>query len=374
MAGIPMIDKNSLRIVLLKSQAELFQISSQWRELQAIARRSTVFQSWEWCYSWWEVFAGTCQELVVACVYDDDQLVMILPLAAKKDDQGVPILFLLACDVSDYIDFIVKPGYETAIGDILLKVMKQQRISWLEAKSFSTWGGLYFAITELRSKIGAHVYDDLSWQEPEYAQIIFPPTWEEYLSSCPPKHRRNISRALRDIDKTKLSLGCDDRPSPSLLNSVIDLHCQSMARRGKKSPFTEPAKRQFLECALQRLFRANKARLFTLTEGDALVGADIVLTDQTWDYGYLRALTDDYMKLSPGTAILADVIRVGIQEGRYGLDLGMGSEAYKSRWANSETPILIVSVEYTGNIKSLIRLARRQIKSVRDLYLSQPQS
>jgi hypothetical protein len=45
-----MVGINYFKTVILESQSELYQISDQWHQLQAMAKRTTVFQSWEWCY------------------------------------------------------------------------------------------------------------------------------------------------------------------------------------------------------------------------------------------------------------------------------------------------------------------------------------
>jgi CelD/BcsL family acetyltransferase involved in cellulose biosynthesis len=124
----------------------------------------------------------------------------------------------------------------------------------------------------------------------------------------------------------------------------------------------ESDNRQFMECALQRLFVANKARLFTLKKENVLVACDIVLRDQNWFYCYMTGLNGDYLKLSPGVAVLANIIRVAIADEMYGVDLTWGNEAYKYKWANSEIQSRVVGVEYLGIVQGLIRSTRNRVR------------
>ena len=88
-----------------------------------------------------------------------------------------------------------------------------------------------------------------------------------------------------------------------------------------------------------------------------------------------------YLELSPGVASLANVIRVAIAEGLYGVDLMLGDESYKDRWANSATTIvgldiLYTDVEYVNSLQRITRSVRERIKVrtrvkwVRDFFRS----
>jgi CelD/BcsL family acetyltransferase involved in cellulose biosynthesis len=316
----------------------------------------------------WETFAESYDRLVVVCVYDKDELVMILPLTVKKDNGGASMFYLLGYDLSDYGDFIVKDGYEKAVRHVLTDVMKQNGVSQLHLRFTPPWSSLYQIIDDCYSENIAQE-DNRVWQK-KYVQVILPATWEEYLHSCNSKHRQDIRRALRKVENSGLVLDYDDQPSPSLISTLIDLHCESLARLGTESTFLDPNNRLFLERAYQRLFAVGKARLFTLKDQNTLAGFDIVLRDQAWFYPYLRGMNLDYLKLSPGVALLANIIRVAITENLYGVDLMYGSEkSYKDRWTNYTIGILganalFQDIKCTSSIQRIIRSARGRVKRI----------
>jgi CelD/BcsL family acetyltransferase involved in cellulose biosynthesis len=362
---------SSLKTVILKTQNELYQISDQWHQLQAMAKRTTVFQSWEWCYSWWEAFSGHYERLATVCVYDNEELAMILPLVVEKYGQGQSRFLLLGHEVSDYLDCLVKSGYETRLGHVLLKVMKQQGISQLRTGDVPPWASLYQAITELRFSKDVRVTEWRDWID-ACPYIVLPSTWEAYLSSRSGKHRRNIGRTLRRIDEAGLTLGYCDQPDHALTREAVKLHCQRMESRGLKTIFKEPSGQHFLELAFDRLLRANKARIFTLKDGNILASFGFILRDKSWFYCYIPGQNSHYLKLSPGTAVLAEIVRVAIADDMYGVDLMRGAEVYKDKWATAEITPLVVDIEHLGFAQKMQRRLRlrTRAKLVKDFCLN----
>lgn len=350
---------NSLKINLIDSLDGLYQIAPQWSLLQTTTQRSTVFQSWEWCYSWWEVFSDEYDRLATVCVYDHEELVMILPLIVENHDQGQARFLLIGHNVSDYSDCLVKSGYETKLDSVLLTVMRQQGISQLRTEDVPPWASLYQTITELRLNEDTNVVE--RWHGEKCPYIVLQSTWEAYLASRSANHRSIIRRALRRVDNAGLKLGYYDQPDQSLIGAAINLHCQWLEYRGLATVFNQPGAQRFIECALERLLKANKARLFTLKNNNDLVGFYLVLRDRTWFYYYISGLNRDFLELSPGNAILAHIIRVGISEGMYGVDLMRGDEAYKYKWATGEVTPLVVDINQIKTSHKLIRATRRPV-------------
>jgi CelD/BcsL family acetyltransferase involved in cellulose biosynthesis len=352
------------RWLSLSSMEELSDFALQWECLKSRIPRSTVFQSWEWCSCWWEVFGENYDQLEIICIYDGDELVMVLPLAIKLDSQGCRTFFILGDDLSDYEDLLVKPGYEWALGQVILKAMETHSVTRFYVRYLPSWSPLNKTISELRQNKFVRAKDDPFWKEASFYQIILPVTWDLYLQNdISQRQRKNIRHAFRDAERKGLKISCSDHPNSMEINQLIDLHCSSFEQRGfSPSPFTEIPKRRFLEMGLARMFSTGQARLFTLLDQSRVVGFDIVLKDKSWFYGYLTGINVDYLDISPGTVLKASMIQNAIENGYSGIDFGMGDEGYKAHWCNKKLPVLVTTLDYEGVISGLIHFLQERVR------------
>ena len=100
----------------LSAEPDDFQV--RWSKLASTCPSATVFQTPEWLVSWWHELGRFTQfrSLYILAVYDGDELVGVAPLV-KSGWYGLPIkrLSFMGAGVSDYTDFIVRPGSETLV-------------------------------------------------------------------------------------------------------------------------------------------------------------------------------------------------------------------------------------------------------------------
>ena len=81
------------------SQDEFSALKHQWQDLLLRSDADSLFLSWDWMYSWWQVWAQDDFELLLLGAYNGDQLVGIAPLYSKT----APSKLLIN---SRYIEFI----------------------------------------------------------------------------------------------------------------------------------------------------------------------------------------------------------------------------------------------------------------------------
>jgi len=81
-------------------------LEHQWRDLYEASPAATPFQTWEWLFTWWEVY-GTRGALRLITARHDGQLVGVLPLMATRPGH----LQFLGTGLSDHLDALVDAAH-----------------------------------------------------------------------------------------------------------------------------------------------------------------------------------------------------------------------------------------------------------------------
>ena len=95
-------------LTLVTSYRAFDRLRSQWLELEErCAKPPTVFQSFDWCRTWSEVYAkpDSAKELFIIAGYHQDKLVFIWPLL-KQVQHGQHVLTWLTQPIGQYLSLI----------------------------------------------------------------------------------------------------------------------------------------------------------------------------------------------------------------------------------------------------------------------------
>jgi len=130
----------SLRLV---DSIEGFQaLQKDWDALYDKCERNSVFSSWDWAFTWWEVFKDQFErELFILCLYQEDELVGIAPFQICKHFlkswvQGKTLHFIGNGEayqdsvVSEFQDFIVLPEMESKMVSLVTEYLIEHRNKW----------------------------------------------------------------------------------------------------------------------------------------------------------------------------------------------------------------------------------------------------
>lgn len=103
-------------------------LEQDWRDLHAASPAATPFQSWDWLFSWWEVY-GRRGALRLLTARDADRLVGVLPLMLE----GRHILRLVGTGLSDHLDALIHPDCADAvIAAWIPRLLRTQRVHLLD--------------------------------------------------------------------------------------------------------------------------------------------------------------------------------------------------------------------------------------------------
>ena len=294
-----------------------------WDGLVAASRLRSPFLSWAWQSEWARTFAGD-RRLEIRCVEDGGgSLVGILPLYETPSGS---LELIGGADVSDYLDLISVHGREEEAWMALLQSRTAERVEW-ELHAVPETSPTVASLPPLAGACGLAASATVEERCPV---LILPSSWETYLARLSGKHRHELQRKMRRLerDAPDAHVSCVSAPSEvaSRLRDFLALHRSS---RVGKARFMDERMERFFRAALAAFAERTAARLWFLDTASGPIAAFVTIE---WDGTvglYNSGFAPDRAALSPGVVLLARLIRDAIGRGREKFDFLRGEERYK---------------------------------------------
>ena len=300
-----------------------------WSALVEADPAGTFFHTPEYLKLYWEEFGERPEHLLLAFA-EDDEGAQLGAVAFERVD-GI-LRFLGGTEVTDYLGPVARPDAREAIAKEL----------WTALTDRDDWGradlrGLAADHAWLHLLRDAAAAQDLSIEETEDQNGVAPflalaPTWDDYLEGLPSKLRHEIKRKARKLeDETgpyRIVSASEETLIP-FLDRFVELHRLS---EGPKGVFMQPG----MEIFFRRLGEAFLPRgVFRLTfievagvKAAGTIGFSSGGTFSLYNSAFDRAL----QQLAPGMVLVAEDIRLAIDDGCSAFDLLKGDYAYKYRF------------------------------------------
>jgi CelD/BcsL family acetyltransferase involved in cellulose biosynthesis len=294
-----------------------------WDGLVAASRLRSPFLSWAWQYEWARTFAAD-RRLEIRCVENGaGNLVAILPLyeSAPGSRQAIG-----GADVSDYLDLISVEGREEEAWMALLQSRTAERVEWaLHAvpETSPTVG----ALPPLAAACGL---TSSATVEERCPVLALPSSWETYLARLSGKHRHELLRKMRRLERDAPDAHASCVSAPADINARLgDFLVLHRSSRVGKARFMDGQMERFFRSALTAFAERGAARLWFL---DTLSGPIAAFVTIEWDGTvglYNSGFAPERAALSPGVVLLAHLVRDAIGRGRQKFDFLRGEERYK---------------------------------------------
>ena len=323
------MDGMRLELELVRDAAGFSALEGRWQALLAHTAWHSLFQRWEWQFTWWESFGG---ELWIGVVRDGEQDVAILPFVGRHS-LAMRRLSLIGAPHSDYLDLIVREGYAEAVAELLFKVFVPAvgRVVALELDAMNDRSALREPLLQRAQQLGWR----LRPREKRCPYIPLPATWDEYLSDLSASSRYTLRRKCRAVARRDdVVFGCerDGELLDRRLGDFVTQHQTLWQQRGRPGAFADERFEQFHRRVARRLARQGMLRLHYLEIGGVPVASYYLYHYQGVSAYYLSGFDPDYAELSPGVVLLAEALRQAIGEGAQEFDLLRGEGTYKFHW------------------------------------------
>jgi len=328
-----------MTVKIIQTDEEFAALEPVWDELFNANANHTPYQSWQWTAVWWRHF-GTPGELRVLVAEEDGKVIGIAPLRLKRRLHGFRFrhMAVISGKRADYLDFLVRPGYETAFFRQVMDALNSSAES------------RFFEIRDLRecsSNASALVTQALRGSRilslkvtQTCVAVPLPQSWEAFLGTVSKRTRMDIGydrRLLKRSFATELKIYTTLPDVLTGLDDLIAVHRSRWRREQGAADFDDQKIVAFEREVCEQFAAAGGYRLYVLYANRKPAAALSGVERDDVYYAQVFTHSPEFHKYSVGNVLMGMAIEDCIQRGCKVLDLTRGEEPYKFRWNGQPT-------------------------------------
>lgn len=341
-----------MRIVVREEIPEDSELRRTWNELVSRMERPEVFYTYEWAIAVQRAYRESLKVLVF-CGYEGESLVGLVALA-----QSGPCVSFLIANTGDYCDFLSEPGRRSEFVDAVFAELKNRNIEKLVLTNLPADSSSVAAISGAASKWGLRLHS-----RPAYlcARVVPGSGEEREAVKQAVASKKRLRRNIRELEKRGKVLVRHDRQWEQIepiLQSFNRAHVARFLTTGRISNLTRSERRVFLHELAKELSSSGWVTLSRLLVGE---------TPAAWNYGfqfagswfwYQPTVNSIYEELSPGYCLLAKIVQLACDTPEIDVvDLGLGAEDYKDRFATAsrQTLYVVLNRSWSDHVRVILR-------------------
>lgn len=329
---------DSLTVGIIRAPDEFDNLAPAWDRL-VNSIPSTIFQTFEWQRTWWQVFGegNPGAELRIVTLHDDDVLRAIAPLYLETLAliPGVTFrrLSFIGREVSDYLDVLAEPEYSAALSQaiahhVLADFHSPDVISLAEIPPHSSF------LSAFEHELRLSRYDSKSFISAHCPKTHLKGTWDSTLQSLSRKHRKDISYEIRNIERNftvKFEEASDAGRLIPDMEEFIALHQERWRVAGHPGVFADSVQAKFHKAVAPVLHARGWLFLAFLSLDGKRVAVNYGFKFKDTLSTYLNGMSDmdGVAKYSPGKVLHSYSIRRACELGCSTYDFMRGRERYK---------------------------------------------
>jgi CelD/BcsL family acetyltransferase involved in cellulose biosynthesis len=328
-----------MTVKIIQTDEEFAALEPVWDELFEANANHTPYQSWRWTAAWWRHF-GTPGDLRLLVAEEDGRVIGIAPLRLKRRLHGFRFrhLEVISSKRADYLDFLVRPGHETAFFRQVMDVLS------------SSADSRFFELRDVRessSNVSALVPQALRASRilalkvsQTCVSVPLPQSWETFLGTVSKRTRMDIGydrRLFKRSFATELKIFTTLPDVLTGLDDLIAVHRSRWTREQGASYFDDQKIVAFEREVCERFAAAGGYRLYVLyADGKPAAALSGVERNGVY-YAQVFTHSPEFHKYSVGNVLMGMAIEDCIERGCTALDLTRGDEPYKFRWNGQPT-------------------------------------
>jgi CelD/BcsL family acetyltransferase involved in cellulose biosynthesis len=297
-----------------------------WQEMATRSTQWSPFSSAAYQKAWWTEFGHTC-ELSVLVMEHGDRVVGLAPLCRDEWTGLVRVRALGGVALTDYGGPLCAPEAMPEVAAGLVSWFEREvPRGFLHLRDVRPELGLSFALLPPAEDAGLEL---MVRRDSTTALLPLPDSWDAYTAALPSKHRHELRRKLRRLERQYADATVRRATEATLerdLGSFVALHRQAIGRKGA---FMRAARVRFFTALAESFDRAGWLRLNLLEADGSVLAATFGFTVRDVFYLYNMAFDPRTAAVSPGIVLVARVIQEAIAEGVRTFDFLRGAERYK---------------------------------------------
>ena len=328
----------------IRSHDEFVAQEPEWRALEAAGAASSVFLSWPWQRAWLDHWGagGLLRTLVF---HDWREVVGIAPLIVRRT-YGLPLRRLqwIGTGVSDHLDLLVRPGYETTVlraflGHLSSRASRHWDVADLQQVQSSRFrdqdpGKSSQSEGEESRNLERGTLNHGLTPQSVAPYLPLPETVEALHAQFGKKLRGNLRYALRALERDHrvefAQAGPEDLDRE--MDAFFDLHARRWRSRWQPGVLFSRKVQRFHRQAARGLLEDDALRLHALRLDGRTVASLYCFAYGGVGYYYLGGFDPDLSRSSVGTVLTAHAMESAVREGCREFDFLRGQEPYKYRW------------------------------------------
>jgi CelD/BcsL family acetyltransferase involved in cellulose biosynthesis len=290
-----------------------------------------------WMLAWWAHLAPPASALRLLAVREGSELIAIAPWFAQSAENGRVDLRFLGAELSDRVDVLCRPGLEReaarALRRALAKIVPQPHLVAFEAVPIgSRWTRRLAGGASGRLRFGR--YRNSAYPAP--AVMLPGGAPEAWLAGRSSNFRGQMGRLRRRLERQGGAVRQITAPEEieGALAALLRMHASRWEGRAP-SNLTREGVAALLSDAAGAL-GPDRLRLWAADIEGELISVQLFLAAggevKYWNGGW----AEEHADLKPSMLTILAALEDAIARGERRLDLGVGTHAYKLRFANSE--------------------------------------
>jgi CelD/BcsL family acetyltransferase involved in cellulose biosynthesis len=330
--GESRFDVSDVVVEVVEDSRGFAALEEEWEDLHRQCPRATPFQSWAWLYSWWEYYGEGYELRLITVRSGDGLLVGIIPLMLERW-WGLGRLLFVGTGPSDYLDVIVRPGWEDKVlepGVQALKKTERWRVADLQQlrPEAAAWG--------------IHRW----WDGPriclgqDSSPVVEVKPWDEVLASLSKNLRSNVRRALRRAAADGLERKMADASNiKQAAGRLVALHREAWQGRDIAPEHLTQRFEAFTVAATERLAYWGLGSVSEFWQDGEVLISDFLLFGRDFCGSYILGASQKALQRYQWSSLFIwDAVEIAHSRGSSCLDLLRGEEPYKLRWSSRIIP------------------------------------
>lgn len=296
-----------LTLSVVDDSATFAEMADEWRVL-ANQSSACFFMSWEWHYTWWQVYSTPKHRLYLLRVSDGDKLVGVLPLYSCR--QGLALRHTLlftgtgearADEVTtEYLDVIAHPDYQKQVCDVVL--------DWISGCAGWDRVELRFLLDDALLVKAYRERGDLSIIERDVGnryRVDLASSETAHLEKLSKSRAKRIGRSQRALEKegglTQSSVSSADELNQAFA-LLAELNHERQATKSRKSVFASEKFNLFHRQLVAQVFANGSVNIHQFKLKNSLLAVIYCFYDEQTCYyyqsGFSRRESNKYMPLT----------------------------------------------------------------------------
>jgi CelD/BcsL family acetyltransferase involved in cellulose biosynthesis len=328
----------------------LSKIKTAWNDLLKENISEVPFLAFEYLQAWWETRGGgewpQDSELVIITATENNNLIGVAPFFFSNNLDGKPaLMFVGAIEVSDFLDFLVRPSELSEFLAGLLDFLEY-------STDLPTWEALDLhniledspTLPALAAEAQRRGWNHEQMRLQPSPFIPLPGDFDAYLAQIDKKQRHEIRRKMRNVEQSLAEPGYYTVTDAETLTDETQAFIDMMAQDPSKKAFLTDAMVEHLHNTAKVMFDQGWLHLgfFTLDGNKAAGNFSFIYNNRLWLYN--SAWEWEYREFSPGWVLLTHLLQWANENGLEEFDFMRGDEAYKYKFGGQDRYIYRVVV------------------------------